>query len=525
METPVLVIGAGPTGLLLAAELRRRGVEATVVDARDEPAPWDRATVVHPRSLELLEPLGLAQPLLDVGVHQWGLRVFAAGEQLGEMDLGESNARFGFNLNVSEEVTERILLDHLLAQGGEVVRGHRVVGLEQDADAVTVTIETASGTEEVRAEWVVGCGGVHSPARTLTGIPFEGRDVPDWAVFDLTLEGWSRDHDVNYGFFDERPVLLTPLPERRWRAYVRPDGPDSDIVAETAAALAAYEPEVRLAGTSEPRRFDCHSRVAASYSHGRVLLAGDAAHACTPAQGHGMNSGIQDSFNLAWKLALVAGGRADPALLDSYEDERRPVAEAIVAAGDGAEEVQRPADRAARDQMLRELLASADSRRGELVAEVELDIDYSGSPIVRGSGGGRLGEDGETGSGLEAGMRVPAGGSVHAAGHEPGDLQDLNGASHTLALVGRDAEAVAEALRLSEELKHGQDLFERVAVLGEEQPATPPVGFIEPRLAGELGVERLTAFGLRPDGYVGLRADEPAAAAIGSYVELVLSGG
>ena len=153
------------------------------------------------------------------------------------------------------------------------------------------TVEHDGGTEEVRAGWVVGCGGLRSPARELTGIRFEGHDIPDpWAVFDVTLEGWASDLDVNFAFFDQPPVILSPLPDARWRAYLRPSSPDSDLVAEAAAVIGLYDPGAELVDVANPRRFDCHTKVAARYRDGRVLLAGDAAHVCTPGQGHGMNT-------------------------------------------------------------------------------------------------------------------------------------------------------------------------------------------------------------------------------------------
>ena len=136
-----------------------------------------------------------------------------------------------------------------------------------------------------------------------------------------------------FAHLDQPPVILTPLPGRRWRAYLRPTSETSDLVAEAEEVLLRYVPGVGFAGVENPARFRCHSRVAARYRSGRVLLAGDAAHACTPAEGHGMNTGLQDAFNLGWKLALVCRGEAGAGLLDTYEAERRPVAELVVSVG------------------------------------------------------------------------------------------------------------------------------------------------------------------------------------------------
>lgn len=499
METQVLIVGAGPTGLLLAAELRRRGVDCTLVDARGEPQRWDRATIVHPRTVELLASLGIADRLLEIGVHQWGIRIYSGGERLGELDLAGSGSRFGFNLNVSEEVTERVLTEYLEEQGGTVRRGHELVALEQRGERALATVAHDGGSEEVSAAWVVGCGGLHSPVRELTGIPFEGHDIPrPWAVFDVTLGGWASDLDVNFGFFDQPPVILTPLPGKRWRAYLRPTAPDSDLVAEAAAVIGRYDPGAELLEIEHPRRFHCHTKVAGRYRDGRVLLAGDAAHVCTPGQGHGMNTGIQDSFNLAWKLAQVVRGEASEALLDSYEAERRPVAQAITASGDAMEEMlmagDDPTARAARDEELRQAFADHGSNHEAVVAEVELDVDYAGSPIVA---------DGPSATGpLAAGARLPA------------ELQPRLGAEHALLVLAR-ADSAADGREQEARLEAAGDGF---------FAATVRVG-LEADVADRLGVAAPTVLAVRPDQYLGLRDDGADPARVRNYVDRVRAGG
>jgi 2-polyprenyl-6-methoxyphenol hydroxylase-like FAD-dependent oxidoreductase len=506
VETPVLIVGAGPTGLLLAAELRRRGVECTLIDARGEPQRWDRATIVHPRTVELLASVGIADRLLDAGVHQQGIRIFSAGEQLAEMDLAGSGSRYGFNLDISEEETERILTEHLEAQGGAVSRGHQLVALGQVEDGVVATVEHDGGQEEVRANWVVGCGGLHSPVRELTGIPFEGHEIPQpWAVFDVTLAGWASDLDVNFAFFDQPPVILTPLPGARWRAYLRPSSPDSDLVAEAAAVISRYDAGAELVEVENPRRFSCHTKVADRYRDGRALLAGDAAHVCTPGQGHGMNTGIQDSFNLAWKLAQVVRGEADEALLDSYEAERRPVAQRITASGDAMEETlmigDDPAARAERDRTLREAFADPDSNLEEVIAEVELDVDYADSPIVTAAPGPDGGNSGDSGA-LAAGARLPA------------ELQPHLGAEHTILILAREGTRTDDRVQRARLEAAGDGLFEATLRLG-----------LDPELADRLGVERPTVLAVRPDHYIGLRDDGSDPSRLRDYAERIRSGG
>ena len=180
-------------------------------------------------------------------------------------------------------------------------------------DAVTATLETDGNQREVVVQWVVGCDGLHSAVREAAGIDFPGTAIDrQWAVFDATVEGWQADYDFVAVHLDVPPVILTPLPGRRWRAYVRPSSETSDLVAEASEVIGRYQPDATFVDVENPIRFWCHSRIAERYRAGRILLAGDAAHACTPAEGHGMNTGIQDAFNLGWKLALVCRGEAGP---------------------------------------------------------------------------------------------------------------------------------------------------------------------------------------------------------------------
>jgi 2-polyprenyl-6-methoxyphenol hydroxylase-like FAD-dependent oxidoreductase len=173
----VLVVGAGPTGLLLASELERRGVGCLLIDALDAPRGWDRATVVHERSLQILDALGIVDALLDAGVRTRASRIYSDGALLGEVDLGLTGSRYGFQVGVSEEVTEAVLTPHLEATGGAVTRSTALVGLQVDEAAVTATLERDGERLEVVVGWVVGCDGMHSAVREAVGIGFPGTDI------------------------------------------------------------------------------------------------------------------------------------------------------------------------------------------------------------------------------------------------------------------------------------------------------------------------------------------------------------
>jgi 2-polyprenyl-6-methoxyphenol hydroxylase-like FAD-dependent oxidoreductase len=487
----VLIAGAGPTGLLLAGELARRGVSCKLIDARPAPLHWDRATVVHPRSLEIFESLGLVDRFLEAGTKQRRIKMYSGGELLGTLDLSECGSAYGFNLGLSEEATESILTDYLEALGGTVHRSARLVGANPHDDGMLAEIEQDGSRYRLQAQWIVGCDGVHSPTRELSGIVMEGHEIAQpWAVFDATIQGWTDDFELNVGYLESVPVILTALPARRWRVYLRPTSAESDLVDDAMSTVRQYTAAAAFVDVANPTRFHCASKVANRFRSGRVMLAGDAAHLCSPAQGHGMNTGLQDAFNLAWKLALVCDGVADSSLLDSYEAERRPVAEMVARSGDITEQGQMlrdPAERRDRDAAIRAAFAERALRHNEIVAETELNVDYSASPIVFGDPG-----------------------SAFAAGKRVSNTIPVRSTGHTLVLAG-DATAedseFASLLDVLRKIVSGSRVFEAIVPLSANS------------VPGGRGSTSLSV--VRPDGYVGMRSERDHLAALERYHELV----
>jgi hypothetical protein len=392
---------------------------------------------------------------------------------------------------LSEEATESILTDYLHAMGGTVHRSTRFVGADPYSDGVIAEIEQDGHPYRVHAKWIVGCDGVHSRTRELSGIVLEGHDIAEpWAVFDATIAGWTDDFELNVGYLDSVAIILTALPVRRWRVYLRPSSPESDLVDDALSTLRQYIAAAAFIDVANPTRFHCSSKVANRFRSGRVLLAGDAAHLCSPAQGHGMNTGLQDAFNLAWKLALVCNGVADSSLLDSYEAERRPVAEMVARSGDVVEQGEMLTDAIARrdrDSAIRAAFVEPASRHNEIVAETELNVDYSESPIVFG----------DAGSAFAAAQRVPNAIPVRPAGH-------------TLVLA-RDAtiedSEFAHLLDALQKLVKDSRVFESVVSLGTNHLLDSRGG--------------TTLFVVRPDGYVGMRCERDHLAALERYQRLV----
>ena len=507
-EAHVLIVGAGPTGLMLAAELQRRGVDCLLIDAHDKPLTWDRATVVHPRSIEIFDALGISGPLLKAGVRQRLARIHSNGAALGDIDLSLSGSRYPFNLGVSEEVTEAILTDHLNRLGGTVTRSTRLVDLRQEENGVAATLECEGVQREARVSWVVGCDGHHSTVRSIAGIGQEGHEIEEpWAVFDTAISGWPYSHEANYAYLDATPIILTALPDQRWRVYLRPSSDSSDLVADAAGTLAIYLPEATFTDVANPTRFHCYTRVAKQYRAGRLLLAGDAAHTCSPIQGHGMNSGLQDAFNLAWKLALVCKGRSSQTLLDSYEAERRPVALKFTASGDEADHAQMladEADRRARDAAIRGVFADPVTRRQEAVAEAEHDIDYGASPIVMG----------DRNDELAPGQLWPTDVEMPSARDASSPRDPSTTTGHTAIIVSgilAEADEVEDLHRLIEAHSDTPVFDIPASTTGEGRISS------DPAVAERLGVRGVTLFVVRPDGYLGLRADAHHADALAAY--------
>ena len=324
ISTDIAIAGAGPTGLTLAAALTAKGVAVELLDQQAEGANTSRAAVVHARTLEVLEEIGVTGELVDSGVVVPTFTVRDRDRTLLTVRFGELPTRYPYTLMVPQSTTERILLDRLHALGGSVRRPSEVTGVRQDADGVTV--RTADG-EEIRARYLVGADGMHSAVRGFTGIGFTGEAYEQSFVLADVRMDWGLPRDQVQLFFSPAGlVVVAPLPGGRHRIVATmADAPEQPALDDIQALLDARGPSSVPAKVTEAvwsSRFRVHHRLAEHYRDGRIFLAGDAAHVHSPAGGQGMNTGIQDAVELAARLA--AGTE------DGYEDARRPVAEQVV---------------------------------------------------------------------------------------------------------------------------------------------------------------------------------------------------
>lgn len=341
-ETDVVVVGAGPTGLLLAGDLAAAGVRVTLVERRPRRiSNLSRAFAVHARTLELFDARGLADTLEAKGRALHGLRLFGRVT----LDLGALPSRFRHVLVIPQYEVERVLLERAAAAGVTLAYDTELLGLTQDGDGVTVEAAGPGGPVTLRAAYVVGCDGHRSAVRRAVGLPFPGRSViRSMVLADVRLGDEPADL-LTVGVRDDAFCFVAPFGDGyyrvigwRWGHDVDEDAPLEleEVRAIMRQALGTDHGMIDARWTS---RFHSDERQVPAYRTGRVLLAGDAAHVHSPAGGQGMNTGLQDAANLSWKLAEMLRGKVAGAdgesLLDSYHAERHPVGRVVVLTSGG----------------------------------------------------------------------------------------------------------------------------------------------------------------------------------------------
>jgi 2-polyprenyl-6-methoxyphenol hydroxylase-like FAD-dependent oxidoreductase len=390
----VLVVGAGPTGLVLAAELLARGIRTRVIDKGDGVALQPRAIGIHARALEVLDMMGLAERFIESGQTVRRIRWYSEGKFLISLEFAHSGSRFGMFLDLPQDETERLLRARIAELGGVVEDGTELTGLAADADAnaVTAFVRNRSGHGVITAGYVVGCDGAHSRVRRELGLAFEGHPYPqDWLLADVLLD-WDLREDAAHAFFrtDGLPAILFPMRGHRWRLTL-PFAGSRHGQAPTLEEIQQLTDQrmPRPVTVSDPTwlaNFRCHRRSASAYRRGRVLLAGDAVHIHSPAGGQGMNTGIMDAHNLGWKLALVVAGRAPDALLDSYGTERLPVARDVLKLTHTLVRygtISHPVKRRVRDVVIPALGRSTMIQRRAVGRLSHVRVAYPPGPLVR----------------------------------------------------------------------------------------------------------------------------------------------
>ncbi|MFI9291854.1 FAD-dependent monooxygenase [Streptomyces gardneri] len=548
--TDVLVVGAGPVGLSAAAELRRRRVRCRLIDRLAAPLPYAKAVGIQPRTLEIWDRMGLARAALEAAIDMRGQLVYVNGRERARIELTlPPEVPYGFAALPQYE-TERLLEEYVIGLGTTIERGTELLSFTQDEDGVTAVLRTAAGVEEeARVGYLIGCDGAHSTVRKQLGLTFEGGAFPEeYMLADVEADwdlpygyGVRSSHVADDGSTDDLLVCI-PLPGTgRYRmsmlvppelstAATVPDGTGgaaSDRVAHgleagRAPALRHIQAVVDRLGpmpTTLSRMrwssvFRISHRIVDRYGEGRAFVAGDAAHIHPPTGAQGMNTGIQDACNLAWKLALACRGEAGPDLLATYDAERRPVGEEVVGrtvrhATQGTE-------------------ADPDDPRTVMLREAQLLVSYRGGPLARST----YGQAGAPGPG----DRAPdcAGLTTAVAAYPLRLLDILRGRTeHVLLLYAADPAQLAAAAVASGVVSwpdggpQAEHRPQTLAVLAREAPRTgldglagvPGYHDAEGEFARLYDPDGATGFVVRPDGQLGARFPlAVAAAALRDYV-------
>jgi 2-polyprenyl-6-methoxyphenol hydroxylase-like FAD-dependent oxidoreductase len=484
----VFIVGAGPVGLAAAARLAALGVAPRVVEQLEAPSRLSKAVAVHARTLELFDAMGVIDRFLDQGVRIAHAEMRSGGKVRVRVSFDGIDSRYPFVLDIPQDTTESILSEHLAGLGVTVERGVALAGLAQTADGVDVTLRRADGTtEQDSVAWVVGCDGGHSTVRHLAPTALEGSFHGVRFILADVDADWSVDPEaIGIHLHPGGIAGSFPLGGKRVRLVLEvrdavASGAEPTLEETQQLTVERIDSTARLSNPRWLTYFEIHHGQVPRYRFGRVLLAGDAAHIHSPAGGQGMNTGLQDAENLAWKLALVARGRAEPALLDSYDAERHPVGASVVKLTSTMTDLgtsSNPAVKVARAVML--TVVGATSLSEKLASEIaEVSIGYPHSPIVSSSLSSRQARHAP-----RPGLHAPY-------------IEGLDLTRHTAVVVGAGG-------RPSPDLGVHDPGLAVLAVDGAHPVA---------QLYG--GAETMTV--VRPDGYVGLVARTGDDTALGHY--------
>jgi len=537
--TDVLVVGAGPTGLMLAASLHSFGVRTRLVDRLIDRAHESRALVVHARSLEIFRDLGIADTLVRRGNTSRRIAIHLSAKRnvlIPFDDIGAVDTEFPYILFISQAETEAVLDGHLAAVGQKVERGVEVVALSSEASGVACTLRHLDGREEiVRATYVAGCDGAHSFVRKAAGIPFEGDAYPQTFVLgDVEVDGAITPNALNLFFGRHGLAAFFPLGRpRTWRmigiappevgAGINPsDRPVLTLDELQQIADVAVTVPLKLRDPDWLANFRLHHRQATHYRAGRFFLAGDAAHVHSPAGGQGMNTGLQDAWNLGWKLALAIRGIAGDSLLDSYEAERHPVGKFLLRYTDrlfgsfARLAKAGPIVSAIRiffmGTIFPRILASPKRRSRAFRIVSQLGIRYRSSPIV---------SEGKPSlkAGPQAGDRFPDS-PVTVRGNASRLHRELCGPRFHMLLCGSESEWDPIAVVDLEKKYPGLLSIRHLVREGSGSVLLDPTG----EALALLGVQSDASYIIRPDGYVSYRSAGRTLAGAATHLSKLLSG-
>jgi 2-polyprenyl-6-methoxyphenol hydroxylase-like FAD-dependent oxidoreductase len=521
---PIVVVGAGPTGALLGIELARHGADVRIIEKAPAPSMESRAGGVHSRTLELFARLGFVDELLSLGNRTKAMNYYSNNRRIMRLEYSHLDGPYPFMLQVPQYETQRILDTHLERLGVPVERGVQLIGLSQEPTGVTLEAKgTDARRRELSASYVVGCDGAHSKVRHQLGMPFEGQPYDwDWLGADVEID-WEYPASEMHLFISTFGVLACiPFRGGRWRVLTPRVA--NRAIGNRPPDLDEMREHTRLRGPASMKIdnptwlgfFRASRRSAPHYGQGRVFLAGDAVHIHSPAAGQGMNTGLGDAANLGWKLGLVATGHAPVSLLDTYESERAPVAQGVIALTHGIMKVFDSTTplRPLRDLALPRLSQSGMVQRWLASRVSQLGVSYRGGPLAPS----RPRSFGPAPA-VQAGDRAPQVTGLRFGGEDT-SLFDLIARPEHTVLVVDNGKAVGSTSGVA--LHEGDLMVFRVGDGDAESAMGATVADPGGRLRTRYGLKPGWMCAIRPDGYVGYIGE---AQGLNSYLSNCLLAG
>lgn len=506
-----LIVGSGPVGLTLGCQLHQYGTSFRILDKLEEPVRRTKAAAVWSRTAEIFSQMELIEPLIGTGLKAYGASFFADGKRIARLNLDTIDCQYNYVLMTPQHRTEKVLRDYLQEQSISIEYSKEVSVIVPREDCVEVHLECG---EIVHARWVVGCDGANSTVRRSLGLSFDGQELDSqWVVGDLELEGLPYDDELLLMMHKDGPTGLFPLGDSLYRVVAEVDQRTEDASAELQqlVKLRVGGEKLRLGKVIDAGYFTIAERQVEQYRQGRVFIAGDAAHVQSPLGGQGMNTGIQDANNLAWKLAMVTGRAMRERLLDTYHEERHPIGEWLVEAtsrGTAMITNRQPLVLAFRKQAAR-LVASLPPVHNKIRSTLsELEIHYRRSSLSQEPA--EPGRGWRFNAGVKAGERAPDG-PVMAGGEERLLSEFLRGCQLHLLLF--DSEQSASQTRFEPLLKalgkNHPNLVRPLLISLREDNAKeldcPCLQDSEEKLHQLYAATEPSAYLVRPDGYVAYR--------------------
>lgn len=528
--TSVLIVGAGPTGLSLACDLLNLGIPIRLIDSAAVPSNLSKAVVLMPRTLEAFELRGFVDRALEAGERIHSFSAYSKGRMVFHTEYNRTSSHYNYLINLPQAETEAILREQLTKAGGVIEWNTTLLKLENGETSARATIRHADGREEeLELDYLVGCDGAHSTVRHAIGFEFEGDGYRDtWLLGDVTLD-WKYRHGHGYSFFgDDGLLAIFPMKNRMHRLYIvqplaRELGrqPALDDLREAVERIAPGL--CKITGGGWMSEFRCHHRKVAHYQKQRVLLAGDAAHIHSPETGLGMNTGIQDSYNLAWKLAAVLKNECVPSLLETYDSERSYVGAQVLKLSDFTHRMSSifgPMGNLIRDPLWKFFSRYYSHHYENVELGLQTRIQYPENPFIEHHGGQ---EDLRDELYIQtAGRRLINGDLLTVSGETTTLYQELPAlTSYLLIFAGHsnERETLQRTLQSVEVLP-----VKPVLVLpsqdtqGYEWVKTSVYLDPELRLHFTFGAQNGAAYLIRPDGYIGFSSQPIKPAALEKYL-------